>query len=80
MRDASRPERFGGRQESPPEFATFLDSGMDPDEVGRIAVAGIEAGGFFIMSHPEVRAVAEARCRDVLAAFDLADRRIPPRR
>ena len=76
----SRPERFGGRQESPPEFATFLDSGMDPDEVGRIAVAGIEAGDFFIMSHPEVRAVAEARCRDVLAAFDLADRRIPPRR
>ena len=76
----SRPERFGGRQESPPEFATFLDSGMDPDEVGRIAVAGIEAEDFFIMSHPEVRAVAEARCRDVLAAFDLADRRIPPRR
>ena len=76
----SRPERFGGRQESPPEFATFLDSGMDPDEVGRIAVAGIEAGDFFIMSHPEVRAVAEARCRDVLAAFELADRRIPPRR
>jgi len=27
------------------------------------------------MSHPEVRAVAEARCRDVLAAFDVADRR-----
>jgi len=22
------------------------------------------------MSHPEVRSVAEARCRDVLAAFD----------
>ena len=71
----SRPDRFGGRQESPAEFATFLESGMDPDEVGRIAVAGIEAGAFFIMSHPEVRAVAEARCRDVLAAFDVADRR-----
>jgi len=27
------------------------------------------------LSHPEVRAVAEARCRDVLAAFDRADRR-----
>jgi NAD(P)-dependent dehydrogenase (short-subunit alcohol dehydrogenase family) len=71
----SRPDRFGGRQESPPDFATFLESGMDPDEVGRIAVAGIEAGDFFIMSHPEVRAVAEARCRDVLAAFDVADHR-----
>jgi NAD(P)-dependent dehydrogenase (short-subunit alcohol dehydrogenase family) len=71
----SRPERFGGRQESPAEFASFLESGMDPDDVGRIAVEGIEAGDFFIMSHPEVRAVAEARCRDVLAAFDVADRR-----
>ncbi|TMB19915.1 MAG: hypothetical protein E6J59_10570 [Deltaproteobacteria bacterium] len=36
--------RFGGRQESPAEFAAFLESGMDPGEVGRIAVAGIEAG------------------------------------
>lgn len=71
----SRPDRFGGRQESPPEFASMLDSGMDPDEVGRIAVAGIEAAEFFIMSHREVRAVAEGRCRDVMAAFDVADRR-----
>jgi len=71
----SRPDRFGGRQDSPPEFASFLDAGMDPDEVGRIAVAGVEVGDFFIMSHPEVRAIAEDRCRDVLAAFDLADRR-----
>jgi NAD(P)-dependent dehydrogenase (short-subunit alcohol dehydrogenase family) len=76
----SRPERFGGRQESPAEFATFLDSGMDPDEVGRIAVTAVEAGDFFIMSHAEVRAVAEARCRDVTAAFDVADRRPPGRR
>jgi NAD(P)-dependent dehydrogenase (short-subunit alcohol dehydrogenase family) len=71
----SRPDRFGGPQESPPEFATFLDAGMDPDEVGRIAVAGVEAGEFFIMSHPEVRAIAEARAHDVQAAFDVADRR-----
>jgi hypothetical protein len=48
---------------------------MDPGEVGWIAVAGIEAGDFSIMSRPAVRAVAEARCRAVLAAFDVADRR-----
>jgi NAD(P)-dependent dehydrogenase (short-subunit alcohol dehydrogenase family) len=71
----NRPARFGGRQESPAEFASFLDSGMDPDDVGRLAVAGIEAGDFFIMSHPEVRAIAEARSRDVLAAFDAVKRR-----
>ena len=73
----NRHDRFGGRQESPAEFASLLDTGMDPDDVGRIAVAGIEAGEFFIMSHREVRAVAEARCRDVMAAFDVADRRRP---
>lgn len=71
----SRQERFGGPQQSPPQFERLLDTGMDPDEVGRIAVAGIEAGDFFIMSHPEVRAVADARCRDVTAAFDAVDRR-----
>jgi NAD(P)-dependent dehydrogenase (short-subunit alcohol dehydrogenase family) len=75
----SRPERFGGRQESPPEFAGMLDSGMDPDEVGRLAVAGIAAGDFYVMSHPAVRAVADARARDVTAAFDAADRRPPIR-
>src|SRR5262249_26682652 len=71
----SRPDRFGGRHEPPPEVAGILAAGMDPEEVGRIAVAGIEAGEFFIMSHREVRAVAEARCRGVVAAFDVADRR-----
>jgi len=71
----SRQERFGGPQQSPAEFATFLAEGMEPDDVGRLVAAGIEAGDFFILSHREVRAVAEARCRDVLAAFDAADRR-----
>jgi NAD(P)-dependent dehydrogenase (short-subunit alcohol dehydrogenase family) len=70
----SRPERFGGPQQSPAQFARLFDTGMDPDDVGRLVAAGIQAGDFFILSHREVRAVAEARCRDVLAAFDAADR------
>ena len=71
----SRPERFGGPQQSPAQFARLFDTGMDPDEVGRLVAAGVAADDFFILSHPEVRSVAAARCRDVLAAFDAADRR-----
>ena len=71
----SRPERFGGPQQSPAQFARLFDTGMDPDEVGRLVAAGVAANDFFILSHREVRAVAAARCRDVLAAFDAADRR-----
>jgi hypothetical protein len=43
---------------------------MDPDEVGRIAVAGIERNDFVILTHPEVRAIAEERAKTVLDAFD----------
>jgi NAD(P)-dependent dehydrogenase (short-subunit alcohol dehydrogenase family) len=71
----SRQERFGGPQQSPAQFARLFDTGMDPDDVGRLVATGIQAGDFFILSHRDVRKVAEARSRDVLAAFDAADRR-----
>jgi NAD(P)-dependent dehydrogenase (short-subunit alcohol dehydrogenase family) len=66
----TRAERFGGPVQSPEVFRQFMEAGMDPDEVGRIAVAGIERNDFLILTHPEVRAVAEERARTVLGAFD----------
>jgi NAD(P)-dependent dehydrogenase (short-subunit alcohol dehydrogenase family) len=66
----TRGERFGGPVRSPEVFRQFMESGMDPDEVGRIAVAGVERNDFLILTHPEVRAVAEERSRTVLEAFD----------
>ena len=66
----NRPERFGGPQRSPEEFRNALASGMDPDEVGRLAVEGIRRGDFFILSHPQVRGIVEARYKELLAAFD----------
>ncbi len=66
----TRGERFGGPVQSPEHFRQFMESGMDPDEVGRIAVAGIERNDFVILTHPEVRAIAEERSRTVLGAFD----------
>ena len=66
----NRPEQFGGPQQSPEEFRNFVASGMDPDEVGRLTVAGIRRGDFYILSHPEIRPIVEARYQELLAAFD----------
>jgi NAD(P)-dependent dehydrogenase (short-subunit alcohol dehydrogenase family) len=66
----TRGARFGGPVESPEQFREFMAAGMDPDEVGRIAVAGIERDDFVILTHPEVRQIAEERSHAVLGAFD----------
>jgi NAD(P)-dependent dehydrogenase (short-subunit alcohol dehydrogenase family) len=66
----TRNDRFGGPVQSPEALRQFMELGMDPDEVGRIVVAGVERNDFLILTHPEVRAIAEERARTVLEAFD----------
>jgi NAD(P)-dependent dehydrogenase (short-subunit alcohol dehydrogenase family) len=66
----TRAERFGGPVQAPEELRQFMASGLDPDEVGRTAVAGIERNDFLILTHPEVRDIAEERSKTVLGAFD----------
>lgn len=39
--------------ESGQEIADYLAAGLDPDDVGRIAVDGIKAGRFWLLTHPE---------------------------
>jgi len=66
----NRQQAYGGAEQSPPEFAELFTEGMDPDEVGRLVVAAVERDDFFILSHPEVRAIVEQRYDEMLAAFD----------
>jgi NAD(P)-dependent dehydrogenase (short-subunit alcohol dehydrogenase family) len=66
----NRPERFGGKLEAPPFLADLFADGLDADYVGRLAVDGVKRGDFFVLTHPEVRAIADARAREVSAAFD----------
>ena len=66
----NRGARFGGPEPSPEFFRQAMEAGMDPDEVGRLAVAGIRRNDFLILTHPEVRAIAEERSHTVLGAFD----------
>jgi NAD(P)-dependent dehydrogenase (short-subunit alcohol dehydrogenase family) len=63
-----RPERFGG----PTQLETMLDDtvpgGTDPDDVGRQVCDAIEAGRFYIFTHPELRPIIESRLREIIDA------------
>jgi NAD(P)-dependent dehydrogenase (short-subunit alcohol dehydrogenase family) len=48
----------------------LFDEGMDPAEVGRRTVEGIQRGDFLIVTHAHSRRFAEERCQEVLGAFD----------
>lgn len=69
----NRPEQFGG----PIDNGAVFELGMDPDEVGRRAVAGIQAGDFYIFTHPPVREMVEERTAEILAAFEKQAPRYP---
>jgi len=46
-----------------------LAGGMSPDKIGERVVQAIEAGEFFIFTHPEWKGMAEAQFAEILAAF-----------
>ncbi|MGI3782764.1 MAG: SDR family NAD(P)-dependent oxidoreductase, partial [Janthinobacterium lividum] len=49
-----RPDRYGGPTAGNPLNEKFLaDAGLDPSLVGKMAVAGIRAEDFYILTHPE---------------------------
>ncbi len=64
----------GVARETTPIFTTALTG----DEVGRQVVKGIQQNDLYILTHPEIRPVLEARARALLAA--LPDERVDPRR
>ncbi len=57
--------------ETPPDIA----AGMKPEEVARRMLEGVRAGQFFIPTHPQTRAVVEARHARLMAAYDFAESR-----
>jgi short-subunit dehydrogenase len=71
----NRQQQFGGPLHSPEEYRQFMATGLDPDDVGRTAVAGIKRGDFYVLTHPEVRRIAAERSEEVLAAFDAMPKR-----
>ncbi len=58
--NAVRNARLGGYEPTPEELASIkigqaglLNSGIDPDEAGRIVLEGLKEGRFWIFSHPQ---------------------------
>jgi NAD(P)-dependent dehydrogenase (short-subunit alcohol dehydrogenase family) len=73
----SRPaDRFGEGLRIPPDQGEpFMELGLDADIAGQIAVDGIKAGDFFIITHPHIREFADTRHEQVSAGCDKADAR-----
>jgi len=66
----NRPEAFGGPEDGSPQAQLLMAAGMDVREIGRLAVAGVERGDFYIVTHSHVRKSVEERSAEILAAFD----------
>src|SRR5688572_2612812 len=72
-----RPTAYGGPEAGNDIARSIMSRGMDPLEVGRRAVAGVERGDFFIVTHPHARAFADARHAEIGAAFEAQAPRQP---
>jgi len=66
----NRPAELGGAAEGAKEVRAILERGVDPLEIGRRAVEGVERGDFLIVTHPHSLGYAEARWREVSDAFE----------
>jgi NAD(P)-dependent dehydrogenase (short-subunit alcohol dehydrogenase family) len=66
----NRPTEFGGPAEAAKEIKAIMDRGKEALEIGRQAVAGVERGDFYIVTHPHARGYVEKRCGEILEAFD----------
>lgn len=66
----NRPVEHGGPAEAPKEIRAIMERGKDALEIGRQAVAGVERGDFYIVTHPHARTYVEKRSAEILAAFD----------
>jgi len=73
---AHRPPEFGGPIAHDPAAKAYMEEqGIRPEEAGRVAVEGVEAGAFFIFTHSHAIDLAERRFRDERAG---SERRWPP--
>ena len=65
-----RPPGLGGPMEGTDFVRRIMAEGLDPEEIGRRAVAGVRRGDFFILTHPHARRYAEERWEELRAAFE----------
>ena len=65
----NRPAELGGPTPGSSDVRALIERGIDPLEIGRRAVAGVERGDFLIVTHSHSRRYAEERWREIERAF-----------
>lgn len=68
----TRQAQYGGPVDSPVAADSLVNSGIDPERVGRRVLEAVRAKERYIFTHPDMKAFAEARFAGILAAFDVA--------
>lgn len=66
----TRQAKYGGAKElAASSEPSPVDSGIDPELVGKRVREAVEAGQFYIFTHPDMKPMVEARFARILAAF-----------
>jgi NAD(P)-dependent dehydrogenase (short-subunit alcohol dehydrogenase family) len=69
----TRQSRFGGPADPAPRTTPSpVDSGVDPELVGRRVLEAVQHDERYIFTHPDMRALVEARFGRIMAGFDAA--------
>jgi short-subunit dehydrogenase len=70
-----RQEKYGGAENdsaAAAEMGQMVLNGIDAEVVGKRVLEAIKNGELYIFTHPDMKAFAEARFNNILAAFDMA--------
>jgi NAD(P)-dependent dehydrogenase (short-subunit alcohol dehydrogenase family) len=66
----TRQDRYGGAKEPVAQAGPSpVDSGIDPELVGRRVREAIQSGQLYIFTHPDMRGMVEQRFSRIMAAF-----------
>lgn len=72
--ERSRQTEYGEHQASDPKLGEILhELGMDPKEVGKMAVEGIKREDYYIITHSHIRNLVNKRHMDASKALDNTD-------
>lgn len=70
----TRQAKYGGPAEpSPVVGQSLVDSGIDPEAVGKRVLEAVLADERYIFTHPDMRGFVQNRFAGIMAAFDAAD-------
>jgi NAD(P)-dependent dehydrogenase (short-subunit alcohol dehydrogenase family) len=72
-----RQERFGGAVPADPAAAATMQMGLPAEQVAQAVIAGVEAGNFYILTHPHVVEYARSRWQELEEAFAAQAPRYP---